>query len=46
MNMIFLNIEDHVLRKIERCTTSAENRALLEALYMPRSLPDRVHDSR
>lgn len=43
MNMIILNVGDHVLRKIEKCTTAAETWALLEALYMPKSLPNRVH---
>lgn len=43
MNTIFLNVGDHVLRKIERCTTAAETWALLEALYMAKSLPNRVH---
>ena len=43
MNMIFLNFGDHVLRKIERCTTAAETWSLLEALYLPKSLPNRVH---
>lgn len=43
MNLIFLNVGDHVLRKIERCTTAAETWALLETLYMPKSLPNRVH---
>ena len=43
MNMIFLNVGDHVLRKIERCTTAAETWSLLEALYLPKSLPNRVH---
>lgn len=43
MNMIFLNVGDHVLRKIERCTTVAETWSLLEALYMPKLLPNRVH---
>ncbi|KAL0793897.1 hypothetical protein Bca101_065274 [Brassica carinata] len=43
MNMIFLNVGDHVLRKIERCTTAEETWSLLEALYQPKSLPNRVH---
>lgn len=43
MNLIFLNVGDHVLRKIERCTTAAETWSLLETLYMPKSLPNRVH---
>lgn len=43
MNMIFLNVGDHVLRKIERCTTAAETWTTLEALYLPKSLPNRVH---
>ena len=43
MNIIFLNVGDHVLRKIERCTTAAETWMLLEKLYMPKSLPNRVH---
>ncbi|WZY73087.1 hypothetical protein YC2023_005327 [Brassica napus] len=43
MNIIFLNVGDHVLRKIERCTTAAETWILLEKLYMPKSLPNRVH---
>lgn len=43
MNLIFLNVGDHVLRKIERCTTAAETWSLLEALYLPKSLPNRVH---
>ena len=43
MNIIFLNVGDHVLRKVERCTTAAETWALLENLYMPKSLPNRVH---
>ena len=43
MNIIFLNVGDHVLRKIERCTTASETWATLEKLYMPKSLPNRVH---
>lgn len=43
VNNIFLNVGDHVLRKIERCTTAAEAWALLEKLYMPKSLPNHVH---
>lgn len=43
MNIIFLNVGDHVLRKVERCTTAAETWALLENLYMLKSLPNRVH---
>ncbi|WZY94152.1 hypothetical protein YC2023_066481 [Brassica napus] len=43
MNIIFLNVGDHVLRKIERCTTAAETWILLEKLYMPKSLPNRIH---
>lgn len=43
MNTIFLNVGDHVLRKTERCTTAADTWSLLEALYVPKSLPNRVH---
>ena len=43
MSTIFLDVGDHVLRKIERCTTAAETWSLLESLYMPKSLPNRVH---
>lgn len=43
MKMNFLNVGDHVLRKIERSTTASETWSFQEDLYMPKSLPNRVH---
>ncbi|CAA7016274.1 unnamed protein product [Microthlaspi erraticum] len=41
-DMIIVNIGDLVLRKIKHCTTAASMWALLERLYMPKSLPNRI----
>lgn len=42
MNLIVLNVGDHVLRKISHCTTAAAMWTLLEKLYMSKSLPSRI----
>ena len=42
MNLIVLNVGDHVLRKISHCTTVAAMWMLLEKLYMSTSLPSRI----
>lgn len=34
MNMILLNVEDHVLRKIEKCVSATHAWAVLKRLYM------------
>ncbi|CAA7015799.1 unnamed protein product [Microthlaspi erraticum] len=41
-DMIVVNIGDFVLRKIKHCTTAASMWALLDRLYMSRSLPNRI----
>lgn len=41
-NVIFLNVADKVLRKIELCQTAAEAWGTLDRLFMIRSLPHRV----
>ncbi|CAA7029216.1 unnamed protein product [Microthlaspi erraticum] len=41
-DMIIVNISDFVLRKIEHCTTAASQWALLDRLYMSKSLPNRI----
>lgn len=43
MNMIILNLGDHVLRKLEECTTAASIWASLERLYNSKTLPNRIH---
>ena len=42
-NMIILNLGDHVLRKLEDCTTSALIWTALERLYNSKTLPNRIH---
>ncbi|CAL9217374.1 unnamed protein product [Arabidopsis halleri] len=42
-NVIFLNVADKVLRKIELCETAADAWATLDRLFMIRSLPHRVY---
>jgi len=42
-NVIFLNVADKVLRKIELCKTAAEAWETLDRLFMIRSLPHRVY---
>ncbi|XP_010485125.1 PREDICTED: uncharacterized protein LOC104763457 [Camelina sativa] len=43
LDIIFLNIGDKVLRKIDQCTTGAEAWSMLERLYLVNSLPIRVY---
>lgn len=43
MNMIILNLGDHVLRKLEDCTTAASIWTALERLYNSKTLPNRIH---
>lgn len=43
MNLIFKSVEDQILRKIDKCTTTAQTWMLLDRLYMTQSLPNRVH---
>lgn len=42
-NLIFLNVGDHVMRKIDRSETAAKTWLKLEKLYMAQALPNRVH---
>lgn len=43
MNMIILNLGDHVLRKLDDCTTAAAIWTALERLYNSKTLPNRIH---
>ena len=43
MNMIILNLGDHVLRKLEDCTTAALIWSALERLYNSKTLSNRIH---
>ncbi|KAG7592586.1 GAG-pre-integrase domain [Arabidopsis thaliana x Arabidopsis arenosa] len=43
MDIIFLNVGDKVLRKIDHCTTAAEAWSTLERLYLVKTLPNRVY---
>ena len=43
MNLIFMSVGDHVLRKLDKCTSAAEVWELLDRLYMAKILPNRVH---
>jgi len=43
MDIILFNVGDKVLRKIDHCKTAAEAWALLERLYMVKTLPNRVY---
>ena len=43
MNLIILNIGDHVLRKIELCTSPASTRSTMERLYLSKTLPNKIH---
>lgn len=43
MNLIILNVGDHVLRKIELCTSAASTWSTLERLYLSKTLPNRIH---
>ncbi|WZZ20474.1 hypothetical protein YC2023_121861 [Brassica napus] len=43
MNLIFMSVGDHVLRKLDKCTTALEAWELLDRLYMAKTLPNRVH---
>ena len=42
MNLIFMSVGDHVLRKLDNCTSAAEAWELLDRLYMAKTLPNRV----
>lgn len=41
-DIIILNINDHVLRKIKHCVTAASMWSLIERPYMSKSLPNRI----
>ena len=43
MNLIILNVGDHVQRKIELCTSAASTWSTLERLYLSKTLPNRIH---
>lgn len=43
MNMIILNLGDHVLQKLEDYTTGATIWSSLERLYNSKTLPNRIH---
>ena len=43
MNMLILNLGDHVLRKLDDCTTAAAIWTALERLYNQKTLPNRIH---
>ena len=43
MNMIILNLGDHVLQKLEDYTTAATIWSSLERLYNSKTLPNRIH---
>jgi len=43
MNIIFLNVGDKVLRKIDQCKTAAKAWMLLERLYLVKTLPNHVY---
>ena len=43
MNLIFMSVGDHVLRKLDKCSTALEAWELLDRLYMAKTLPSRVH---
>lgn len=43
MNIIFMSVGDHVLKKLDKCTTALEAWELLDKLYMAKTLPNRVH---
>ena len=43
MNMIILNLGDHVLRKLEEYTTAATIWSALERLYNSKTLSNRIH---
>ena len=43
MNLIILNVGDHVLQKIEACTDTASTWSTLQRLYLSKSLPNRIH---
>ena len=42
MNLIILNVGDHVLKKIELCTLAASTWSTLERLYLSKTLPIRI----
>ena len=43
MNMIILNLGDHVMRKLEEYTTAATIWSALERFYNSKTLPNRIH---
>ncbi|KAG2251608.1 hypothetical protein Bca52824_081744 [Brassica carinata] len=43
MNLIILSVGDHVLRKIELCTSAGSSWFTLEMFYLSKTLPDRIH---
>ena len=43
MNIIFMSVGDHVLRKLDKVKTASEAWEILDKLYMAKTLPNRVH---
>ena len=43
MNLIILSVGDHVLRKIELCTSGASSWFTLEMFYLSKTLPNIIH---
>lgn len=43
MNLIFMRIGDHVLKKLDKWTYTAQVWELLDRLYMSKTLPNQVH---
>lgn len=43
LNMIFMYVNDLVLRKLDKCTTAAQAWETLDRLYLAKTLPNRVH---
>lgn len=43
MNIIFMSVGDHVLRKLVKVKTASEAWELFDKLYMAKTLPNRVH---
>ncbi|CAA7028216.1 unnamed protein product [Microthlaspi erraticum] len=43
LNLIFMYVNDLVLRKLDKCTTAAKAWETLDRLYLAKTLPNRVH---
>lgn len=43
MNLIILNVGDHILRKLDACTTTTSTWSTLDIFYLSKSLPNRIH---